>query len=64
MTVLLDTNVVSELLRPSPNSAVEGWVAGREAADLLFSAVGDAADHDCYFAGATDFHGDDVQFGA
>ena len=42
MTVLLDTNVVSELLRPSPNSAVEGWVAGREAADLLFSAVGEA----------------------
>lgn len=29
MTVLLDTNVVSELLRPSPNPAVEGWVAGR-----------------------------------
>ena len=42
MTVLLDTNVVSELLRPSPNSAVEGWVAGREAADMLFSAVGEA----------------------
>ena len=42
MTVLLDTNVVSELLRPSPNSAVEGWVARREAADLLFSAVGEA----------------------
>ena len=42
MSVLLDTNVVSELLRPSPNSAVEGWVARREAADLLFSAVGEA----------------------
>ncbi|MDE0038805.1 MAG: type II toxin-antitoxin system VapC family toxin [Gammaproteobacteria bacterium] len=42
MTVLLDTNVVSELLRPSPNPAVEGWVAGRQAADLHFSAVGEA----------------------
>ena len=42
MTVLLDTNVVSELLRPSPNPAVEGWVAGRQAADLYFSAVGEA----------------------
>ena len=42
MTVLLDTNVVSELLRPSPNPAVEGWIAGREAGDLHFSAVGEA----------------------
>ena len=42
MTVLLDTNVVSELLRPSPNPAVEAWVAGREAANLHFSAVGEA----------------------
>ncbi len=42
MTVLLDTNVVSELLRPSPNPIVEGWVAGRQAADLNFSAVGEA----------------------
>lgn len=42
MAVLLDTNVVSELLRPSPNLAVEGWVAGRQAADLYFSAVGEA----------------------
>ena len=42
MTVLLDTNVLSELLRPLPNPAVEGWVAGHEAADLHFSAVGEA----------------------
>lgn len=42
MTVLLDTNVVSELLRPSPNPAVESWVAGHEASDLCFSAVGEA----------------------
>ena len=40
--MLLDTNVVSELLRPSPNPVVEGWVAGREAEDLHFSAIGEA----------------------
>ena len=42
MAVLLDTNVVSELLRPSPNPVVENWVAVRQAADLHFSAVGEA----------------------
>ena len=42
MSVLLDTNVVSELLRPSPDSAVEGWVAERSAAELYFSAVAEA----------------------
>lgn len=42
MAVLLDTNVVSELLRPSPNPAVERWVAGRPADDLHFSAIGEA----------------------
>lgn len=34
--------MVSELLRPSPNAVVEGWVAGREAEDLYFSAIGEA----------------------
>ena len=42
MTALLDTNVVSELLRPSPDPAVERWVAKRPAAELYFSAVGEA----------------------
>ena len=42
MSVLLDTNVVSELLRPSPDSAVVAWVGGRRATDLYFSAVGEA----------------------
>ena len=42
MTVLLDTNVVSELLRPLPDPAVESWVAERPAAELHFSAVGEA----------------------
>ena len=42
MAVLLDTNVVSELLRPLPDPVVEGWVAERPAAELHFSAVGEA----------------------
>ena len=42
MSVLLDTNVVSELLRPSPSAAVENWVVERPATDLYFSAVGEA----------------------
>ena len=42
MAVLLDTNVVSELLRPLPDPAVESWVAERPAAELHFSAVGEA----------------------
>ena len=42
MTVLLDTNVVSEMLRPTPNPAVERWVAERLGSELYFSAVGEA----------------------
>ena len=39
---LLDTNVVSELIRPLPEAAVENWIASRPAASLFFSAVGEA----------------------
>ena len=42
MTALLGTNVVSELLRPSPDPAVGRWVAERPAEELHFSAVGEA----------------------
>ena len=42
MSVLLDTNVVSELIRPSPNLAVGDWAAARILEDLFFSAVGEA----------------------
>ena len=42
MTVLLDTNVVSELIRKTPDPAVETWAAGRSLEDLFFSAVGEA----------------------
>ena len=40
--VVLDTNVVSELMRPAPDPTVEAWVTGRAAATLFFSAVGEA----------------------
>ena len=39
---LLDTNIVSELLRPRPNPTVETWVGDRRATDLYFSAIGEA----------------------
>ena len=40
--ILLDTNVVSELMRPSPDLAVESWVANHNVEKLFFSAVGEA----------------------
>ena len=40
--ILLDTNVVSELMRVSPDPAVEGWIADYPVEDLFFSAVGES----------------------
>lgn len=40
--IVLDTNVVSELMRPAPSPAVVSWVSRRDAATLVFSAVGEA----------------------
>ena len=40
--ILLDANVVTELMRKSPDPAVEAWIAGHPAEDLFFSAVGEA----------------------
>ncbi len=42
MVLLLDTNVLSELIRKSPDPAVEAWAAGHPLEDLFFSAVGEA----------------------
>ena len=42
MTVLLDTNVVSELMRRTPDPAVAMWAAGQRLDSLFFSAVGEA----------------------
>ena len=42
MSLLLDTNVVSELIRKSPNPAVATWVSGHPLDNLFFSAVSEA----------------------
>ncbi len=40
--IILDTNVVSELMRPMPSSRVVEWVAGQAAPNLFFSTVSEA----------------------
>ena len=42
MAVLLDTNVVSELIRKARDAGVAAWVAGLPLEDLYFTAVGEA----------------------
>ena len=39
---VLDTNIVSELMRPRPEAAVERWVSQRPASSLYFTAIGEA----------------------
>jgi len=39
---LLDTNVVPELLRPSPETIVAHWVGNRQTTEIYFSAIGEA----------------------
>lgn len=40
--ILIDTNVVSELMRPNPAPAVLAWFGGQDAMALHLSAVGEA----------------------
>ncbi len=40
--ILVDTNLVSELMRLSPAPAVLDWFGHKDAADLYFSTVGEA----------------------
>ena len=40
--LLVDTNVISELMRPNPAPAVLDWFGQQNAADLHLSAVGEA----------------------
>ncbi len=42
MATLLDTNVVSELMRESPEPVVARWVSGHPLEDLFLSAVSEA----------------------
>ena len=40
--ILLDTNVVSELMRSAPEPAVEAWVRGQPSNSLYFSSESEA----------------------
>ena len=40
--ILLDTNVVSELMRPAPSEAVLAWFAAQQASDLYLSSIAEA----------------------
>jgi len=40
--IVLDTNVVSELLRPAPAAQVEAWLSSQDGASVYFTAVGEA----------------------
>ncbi|GLR66947.1 ribonuclease VapC [Acidocella aquatica] len=40
--ILLDTNVLSELMRPTPEAAVERWLAEQPAASVFISAITEA----------------------
>ena len=40
--IFLDTNVVSELLRPVPARQVEAWLSAQDGAMVYFTAVGEA----------------------
>lgn len=37
--IILDTNVLSELMRPEPNARVRDWVAGRRADEVGTTAI-------------------------
>ncbi|MEM6677752.1 MAG: type II toxin-antitoxin system VapC family toxin [Pseudomonadota bacterium] len=40
--IVLDTNVVSELLRPAPEPRVEAWLAGHDGAEIYLTAITEA----------------------
>jgi len=40
--ILLDTNVLSEIMRPQPSARVAGWIAQQPAADLFTTAITEA----------------------
>ena len=40
--IVLDTNVISELLRPKPDGTVEGWLADQPPASVFTTAITEA----------------------
>ncbi|MEO1200716.1 MAG: type II toxin-antitoxin system VapC family toxin [Pseudomonadota bacterium] len=40
--IILDTNIVSELLRPAPEPKVEAWLAAQEGAQVYLTSISEA----------------------
>ncbi len=40
--IILDTNIVSELLRPTPEPKVEAWLAAQEGAQIYLTSISEA----------------------
>ena len=40
--IVLDTNIISELLRPSPDPRVEAWLAAQDSASLYLTTISEA----------------------
>ncbi|MFN7835399.1 MAG: PIN domain-containing protein [Burkholderiaceae bacterium] len=40
--IVLDTNVISELLRPAPATQVEAWLSAQDGTEVYFTTVGEA----------------------
>ncbi len=40
--IILDTNVISELLKPSPSPQVEAWLSALDGTEVYFTAIGEA----------------------
>ena len=40
--IVLDTNIISELLRPAPNKQVEAWLSAQDGENVYFTTVGEA----------------------
>lgn len=40
--IIVDTNVVSELLRPTPEPRVEAWLAAQDGLDIYLTAISEA----------------------
>lgn len=40
--IIVDTNVISELLRPAPAKQVETWLSAQDGANLYFTTIGEA----------------------
>ena len=42
MIIILDTNIVSELLRPSPEPRIEAWLAAQDSRSVYLTTISEA----------------------